>query len=65
MGCSCRGGNRTRAKGAGGGVAEAQVYQVTLPGESEPKEYLTPLEAKRAIRRAGGGTIRRVQSKTA
>lgn len=57
MGCGCRGGNRSGAKQAGG---VPQVYQVTLPGETVAKEFLTPLEAKRAIRRAGGGTIKRV-----
>lgn len=58
MGCGCS-GNRNRAKAAGGG-AVTYTYAVTLPGETEPREYLTPLEAKRVIRRNGGGTIKRV-----
>lgn len=60
MACGCSKRNRNSAKAAGGGALGAQVYQVTLPGEAEPTEYLTPLEAKKAIRRAGGGTIKRV-----
>lgn len=58
MGCGCGGRNRKLAKAAGGGAVGTQVYAVTLPGESVAKEFLTPLEAKRAIRRAGGGTMK-------
>lgn len=58
MGCGCRGGNRKAAKATA--LYGVQVYQVTLPGEAEPTDYLTPIEAKKAIRRAGGGTIKRV-----
>jgi len=58
MGCGCGGRNRRLAKAAGGGTVGTSVYSVTLPGDTEPTDYLTPLEAKRAIRRAGGGTMK-------
>lgn len=63
MGCGCGGRNRRLAKAAGGGTSGTQVYAVTLPGEAEAKEFLTPLEAKRAIRRAGGGTMKIITQK--
>lgn len=54
MGCNC--GKNRRARSAG----VQYKYQVTPPlGETEV--YMTPMEAKSAIRRHGGGDIRRIQ----
>lgn len=57
MGCGCRKSGSLLSKA--GTTATSYKYQVTLPS-GETAEYLTPLEAKREIRRAGGGTIRRI-----
>lgn len=57
MGCGC--GRRAGSTLAGGGAAKSYTYKVTLPS-GEEAIYLTPLEAKREVRRAGGGTIVRV-----
>jgi len=56
MGCGCRG---TRRIGAGGKRAAPSRFQVTLPDGTE-RTYLSPVEAKVAVRKAGGGTVRRV-----
>lgn len=55
MGCGC--GSR-RIGGAARRTAPSQ-YRVTLPDGTE-RTYLSPVEAKVAVRKAGGGTIRRV-----
>ena len=58
MACGC--GRRAGSTLAGGGgTAKSYTYKVTLPS-GEEATYLTPLEAKREVRRAGGGTIVRV-----
>lgn len=59
MGCGCgrRAGSTLTASG---GTARSYTYKVTLPSGEDGGTYLTPLEAKREIRRAGGGTIVRV-----
>jgi len=56
MACACGKGRTSSAalpKGA------SFVYDVTLPGETTVTTYGTPLEAKREVRRHGGGTIKR------
>lgn len=59
MGCAC--GKRAGSTLAGTTVAaRSYTYQVTLPSGEDGGSYLTPLEAKREVRRAGGGTIVRV-----
>lgn len=60
MGCGCRG---TRRIGAGGKRTAPSRFQVTLPDGTE-RVYLSPVEAKVAVRKAGGGTIRRVPADT-
>ncbi|AUM17372.1 hypothetical protein KI427_16635 [Rhodococcus ruber] len=57
MGCGC--GRRAGSTLAGSSTATSYTYKVTLPS-GEEATYLTPLEAKREVRRAGGGTIVRV-----
>lgn len=54
MGCNCgkRAGS-TSIKSAG-----MTSYEVTLPSGEVKGPYLTPIEARREIRRAGGGTVR-------
>jgi hypothetical protein len=47
MACACN----TNKKGA------AKSFVVTLPG-GDKKTYATEIEAKAAVQRAGGGTIR-------
>jgi hypothetical protein len=56
MGCACGGARRLAAAQAKG---ESYVYDFTAPGTGEVTTYSTPLEAKRAVRQAGGGTVRR------
>lgn len=54
MGCACGKGRTAR-------TAKVQqfVYDYTAPGTTEATTFGTPLEAKRAVRRNGGGTIKR------
>jgi hypothetical protein len=59
MGCACGKGRAARAAGV------TYTYSVTLPDGSDVGPFLTPLEAKREIRRAGGGTVRREEAPTA
>lgn len=57
MACGC--GKRAGSSNAAGGPsAGTYTYKVTTPA-GEVKNVATPLEAKREIRRAGGGTIER------
>lgn len=56
MGCACGGARRAAAAQAQG---QSFVYDFTAPGATEPTTYSTPLEAKRAVRQYGGGTVRR------
>lgn len=56
MGCAC-GKNRRRNAAPNG---ETYAYQYTSSDGKEVTTFMSPLEAKRAVRRAGGGTIRRV-----
>lgn len=57
MGCGC---NRNRAGSANlKNAAGSFTYSVTLPSGEVKGPYLTALEAKREIRRVGGGTITR------
>lgn len=44
---------------AAGKPAGSFTYTVQLPGDDAPTPFLTLLEAKIAIRKAGGGTIRK------
>ena len=59
MGCACGRGRAARAAGV------TYTYRVDLPDGSSLGPYLTPLEAKREIRRAGGGTVIRETAPTA
>lgn len=59
MGCACRKANR-----AGGRTASGQTvigYDVTYPAgwNRQPETYLSLVEARAAVRSAGGGTITR------
>jgi len=56
-GCSRRTGKSARPSNA--------VYELTMPGGTDTKTFLTMLEATRERRRAGGGTIRTVEAPTA
>ncbi len=56
--CGCSGNRSNLTAGRQSGAR--YVYDVTLDGEIEPTPYGTPIEAKMAVRRAGGGTIVRV-----
>lgn len=58
MGCACgkRAGSRLASVSGGGNYG----YVVTLPDGTQMEPMLTPLEAKREVRKAGGGTIQRV-----
>lgn len=56
MGCNC--GSRAGSKNTGSGSATSYSYVVTSP-TGETKTFLTPLEAKKELRRFGGGTINR------
>ena len=60
MGCAC---NKNRLKAASPSVQ--YVYDFTAPLATEvTATYGTPLEAKQAVRRNGGGVIRRRQINT-
>lgn len=56
MGCNCGGARRAAAAQAKG---VSFVYDFTAPGADEVQTFSTPLEAKRAVRQSGGGTVRR------
>lgn len=56
MACAC-GKGRVRNAAPNGAT---YAYEYTPDDGSDPITYMSPLEAKRAVRRAGGGTIRRV-----
>lgn len=68
MGCSC--GSRPKARNADG-TLKSYVYKLTAPnapidpetGEPEYTPFLTPIEAKKELRRLGGGTIVRELSR--
>lgn len=61
MGCGCRRGYRAGTTGASG--ATTLGYEVTYPdGSKADGLFLTPVEAKVAVRKAGGGTIRQITS---
>lgn len=54
MSCGCGGGGRRRTRPAAG-----YEYVVTTPDGIELAPMLSALEARRAVRQSGGGTIRR------
>lgn len=56
--CAC-GKNRQTLNGAARGTQF--VYDYTAPGTEVPVVFGTPLEAKREVRKNGGGVIRRRQ----
>lgn len=56
MGCACGKNRLKNAKPAGSSFK----YEFTPPGGGDVETYLTPLEAKSAVRRAGGGNVRRL-----
>lgn len=56
MGCACGNARRVAAAKAAG---TSFVYDFTAPGAEEPITFGSPLEAKRAVRQNGGGTVRR------
>lgn len=58
MGCACTKGRLRNAAPSG----QSYAYEYTPDDGSAAITYMSPLEAKRAVRRAGGGTIRRVVS---
>jgi hypothetical protein len=60
MGCAC-GKNRLKATRQ---PAPQYVYDFTAPGTDSVTTYSTPLEAKQAVRRNGGGVIRRREVNT-
>ena len=62
MGCNCRGGVRagTQAKGV-----TVLGFEVTYTdGTKASGLFLTALEAKAEIRKAGGGTVRQITEKS-
>lgn len=63
MACSSCSRRRTETTNRTSSTA-TYSYEVTLPA-GDKTTYLQPLEAKRAVRRAGGGSIRRVTNKEA
>lgn len=56
MGCNCSKNRRSTALPSG----STYKYEFTPPDGGDTVEYLTPLEAKSAVRRFGGGNVRRV-----
>lgn len=56
MACAC-GKNRATQRAAQQGVQF--IYDYTAPGSETAISFGTPLEAKRELRKHGGGTIRR------
>ena len=58
MGCGCGKNRKARAAGI------QFVYDYTAPGGETVTPYGTHLEAKREMRKFGGGTIKRRQVKT-
>ena len=61
MGCAC-GKNRTVQRAAQQGLQF--LYDYTAPDSETVVTFGTPLEAKRELRKHGGGTIRRRQVST-
>lgn len=61
MACAC-GKNRVSQNAARG---IQFVYDFTAPNTEQVTTFGTPLEAKRAVRQHGGGTIRRRQTSSA
>lgn len=59
MACNRCSGSRTPPPSPGGG--RSQGYEVTFP-DGSTATYLTPVEARKAIRQHGGGTAREVTS---
>lgn len=57
MGCNC--GKGRVSQNAARGMQ--YVYDFTAPDSETVISYLTPLEARRAVRQKGGGVIRRRQ----
>lgn len=57
MGCAC-GKNRRTATARAAGTTYA--YEFTPPDGGDTITYMTPLEAKGAVRRHAGGNVRRV-----
>jgi hypothetical protein len=55
MGCGCRGGGRAGTRATSG--ATVAGFDFIPPGGGEPTRFLTAVEARKAQRRAGGGTI--------
>lgn len=56
MGCACGGARRAAVARAAG---QSFVYDFTAPGADTPITYGSPVEAKTAVRKHGGGTVRR------
>lgn len=56
MGCACGAARRAAVAKAAG---TAFVYDFFAPGAEEPITFGSPLEAKRELRKHGGGTVRR------
>lgn len=62
MACSCN-GSKQRAGATTSAGLTVQGYQVTYPdGSVAPNLFLTPIEAKKEVRRHGGGTVREITS---
>jgi hypothetical protein len=60
MACACGKGRKS-----GGGSLPQYVYDYTADGSDAVRTFGTPLEAKRELRRNGGGVIRRREIKKA
>lgn len=62
MGCACRGGIRAGTQRRGVTVLG---FEVTYTDNTKHEGlFLTALEAKAEIRRAGGGTVRQITDKS-
>lgn len=59
MGCACRGGARAGATTSAGVTITG--FEITYP-DGKTETVLTALEARKEIRRAGGGTVRQLTS---
>lgn len=55
MGCNC-GSRASAVSSTGYTTTTATGYKVTFP-DGSTTTYLTSLEAQRAVRKAGGGTV--------
>lgn len=64
MACGCGGRGRARRGRTGANAAQPVVYRVTSP-QGEVTDYMTALEARRALRQAGGGTLTTVPAAAA